>query len=120
MTKKNYTKQKLFRKEKFCRCVLHVAQKNTQECNRTREWGDKCYNPYSICAKTTRTTTGGKPCNYIFNNIPIEEVKAYIDLHYDAINRSLPAPFNEILNRDDEEAEELVRQLVMEWYDSKK
>ena len=120
MPKKKYTKQKYYPKEKFCRCVLHVAKNNSRECNRTREWGDGCYNPYAICAKSVKITTGGKPCYYVFNNIPIEEVKAYIDLHYDAINRSLPDPFNEILSRDDEEAEELVRELIMEWYDSKK
>ena len=120
MPKKKYTKQKFYPKEKYCRCVLHVAKNNTKECNRTREWGNKCYNPYAVCATSVKTSTGRAPCKYVFANIPIEEVKAYIDLNYDKINRTLPEPIDEILNRNDDEAEELVKTLIQQWYNSKK
>lgn len=66
---------------KYCRCVLHVAAKNDEDCNRSKDWGSskkpsKCYNPYAVCAKTVGTTT---KCgdNYIWENIPVEEVEAF-------------------------------------------
>ena len=52
------------RKKAFCRCVLHLMAKGVQK-------------PYGICAKSTGTTTGGKPCNYDFQSIPETEVRAY-------------------------------------------
>ena len=77
--KNNLTKKK----KKFCRCVLHVAKKNTEECNRNKIWTNKCYNPYTVCAKSVKTTTGGKPCFYDFNSlsIPDDEILAYYYLN---------------------------------------
>jgi hypothetical protein len=39
---------------KYCRCVYHVAGKQTDECLRKRSWGGKCYNPYSVCTASTK------------------------------------------------------------------
>lgn len=51
-------------KRKFCRCVLHLMAKDIKA-------------PYAICAATTGTTTGGRPCQYDFSRIPMNEVRAY-------------------------------------------
>ena len=52
-------------KKKFCRCVMHVMAKGAP-------------NPYAICAKSVKTTTGGKSCNYEMKSIPKGEVEAYM------------------------------------------
>lgn len=52
------------RKQAFCRCVLHVMAKGVQR-------------PYATCARSTGTSTGGKPCHYDFAHIPLSEVRAY-------------------------------------------
>lgn len=52
------------RKKAFCRCVLHLMAKGVQK-------------PYGICARSTGTSTGGKPCKYDFESIPETEVRAY-------------------------------------------
>ena len=52
------------RKKAFCRCALHLMSKGVKK-------------PYGICAKSTGTSTGGKPCNYDFQRIPETEVRAY-------------------------------------------
>jgi hypothetical protein len=48
--------------EKYCRCVVHVAEKQPAACNEDKAWyekrdGEECYNPYAVCAKTTGTTS---------------------------------------------------------------
>lgn len=69
----------------FCRCVLHVAAKNSNWCNKKRLWkSDKCYNPYAVCAASVRTTTGRKPCFYDFDSPDMtkKELKSYGYLRY--------------------------------------
>ena len=49
------------KQQKWCRCVLHVAAKQSPACLRSRAWrskikGKTCYNPYSVCAKSVGTT----------------------------------------------------------------
>ena len=75
--------------KKYCRCVLHVAKRNTRACNRNKNWGNKCYNPYAVCAKTTKTSTGSKPCQYNFlsQDIPNDEIVAYLDLNQNKYNK---------------------------------
>lgn len=79
-SKNNLTSQK----QKYCKCVLHVAKNNSKKCNENREWGSpKCYNPYTVCAASVKTTTGGRPCMYDFSSkdIPEDEIQAYIQLN---------------------------------------
>lgn len=69
--------------KKWCRCTLHVASKNSEKCNRSRNWGkNKCYNPYAVCSSRIHTSSGGKSCGdyYNFDNIPDNEIKAYGEL----------------------------------------
>jgi len=71
-------------KQKYCRCILHVAKNNSKKCNENRDWNSpKCYNPYTVCAASVKTTTGGKSCMYDFSNkdIPENEIQAYIQLN---------------------------------------
>ena len=76
---------------KWCRCVLHVAKNNSIRCNRHKGWErkiKKCYNPYTVCASSVKTTTGGKTCSYLFKNktIPDKELLAYANLYYKKYN----------------------------------
>ena len=67
-------------KGKYCRCVLHVAAKNPEWCNIEKAWfderdGETCYNPYAVCAKSTRTSYRHCSEEYDLNNIPYSELK---------------------------------------------
>lgn len=74
-------------KQKWCRCVLHVAKKNSTACLKNKSWDDdKCYNPYAVCGKSVKTSTGGKPCGYDFDNIQEDEVEAYLYMNFDKFN----------------------------------
>lgn len=49
-------------KEKYCRCYLQVAAKQTPGCTIQKAWkqvvdGSTCYNPYAVCAKSTHTSS---------------------------------------------------------------
>lgn len=109
------------KQQRFCRCVLHVAKNNSKKCNRNKSWGDnKCYNPYSVCASSTGTTTGSKPCNYVFtkpnSTVPYEEIIAYALLNYDKINKWSPMIHLDSILDD----EDLLRVHINKWYMSKK
>lgn len=67
--------------EKYCRCVLHVAAKNSEECNSSKAWGsDHCYNPYAVCAKSTRASSRECGSSYDWEGIPEQEVRAYAQM----------------------------------------
>ena len=80
-------------KHKYCRCILHVSKNNTKKCNLNKSWNNinikNCYNPFTICASSLGTTTGGKPCYYLFKdgNIPYEELESYTYLNFNLINK---------------------------------
>ena len=57
-------------KLKFCRCALHVMAKSDYDPKRA----------YIICAKSTKTTTGGRPCMYDWDRIPDDEVRGYVSV----------------------------------------
>ena len=86
------------RLDKYCRCVLDVAAKNSQECLEQKAWGQEiggrtCYNPYAVCAKTIGTTTGRSPyCgqNYNYNELPDKLLVAYARLN----KIEVPEPYN--------------------------
>jgi hypothetical protein len=72
--------------KKFCRNVRHVAAKQDKWCLQGENWfgknpetGKVCYNPYSIAAKNSGTTT---PCflDIDWRKIPQEEFQAEVYL----------------------------------------
>ena len=100
---------------------------NARWCNQGKEWKKgKCYNPYTVCASSVKTTTGGKSCGYVFQNkgniiskIPFEEVIAYSFLNYELINTW--AKQNSLPQIDDLiEEEDSFRDFIQDWYNSKK
>jgi len=43
----------------YCECIIKVASKNKELCNKHQKWKRKpytkgCYNPYAVCTKTTQ------------------------------------------------------------------
>lgn len=84
------------KEESYCACVLHVAAKQPEWCLRDRAWRQKrggatCYNPYAICAKSTRTSVGrSNKCSlsYDWEKLPVNELRAYAVLHNISIPRS--------------------------------
>lgn len=86
-------------KKKWCRCILHVAAKQTDQCledvvkNSGKSFnGNKCYNVYAVCAKNIGTTSRKCSQNYNFNNIPDNELIAYAKIH----KISVPKPYDRI------------------------
>lgn len=70
--------------QRYCRCVLHVAAKNSRACNRglrEKAGSGACYNPYAVCSK--RIPVGRVYCGaqYEWSRIPTEELVAYSDLN---------------------------------------
>ena len=80
------------REEKFCRCALHVLAKNQGYCNKPGKWGrgTDCYNPYAVCAKSTRTSSRHCGDSYDFSGVPDNELRAYAQSHSIAI----PTPYD--------------------------
>lgn len=86
--------------QKYCRCVLHVAAKQTGECLKQgkagrikggeKVKGATCSNPYAICAKTTRTSSRSCGKSYDFRKIPDNELKVYASMK----GIRLPRPYN--------------------------
>ena len=85
-------------KKKFCRCALHLMAKGVKE-------------PHRVCARSTKTSTGGKPCVYNFAEIPDNEVRAYVSKleQSNQIEKGyLKLPIHKL------------RVVLQTWYDSKK
>lgn len=73
----------LTKKQKaYCRCVLHVAAENSATCNNEKKWGSGgCFNPYAVCAKSTKTSVRFCGMNYEWSKIPTGELQAFAELH---------------------------------------
>lgn len=72
--------------QKYCRCVLHVADKQSSECLKGKRWnssinGKQCYNPFAVCSKSTKRK-GSVSCfdNTNLDAVPKSELKAWADL----------------------------------------
>ena len=93
---KNWTHNPISeREQKFCRCVLHVAGKQSEKCLREKRWGETidgkvCYNPYPVCAKSTRTSSRVCGEHYEWQNIPDNELVSYARIK----NLNEPTPYN--------------------------
>lgn len=84
-------------KQKFCRCVLHVADKEKGACLTEKAWyeqrdGHTCYNPYAVCAKSTGTSSRECSDNYDFDGFSDDDLIAYAQLHNKDI--AVPNPYN--------------------------
>lgn len=53
---------------KYCSCIVQVAAAQSNECLKTKKWGDvlgsdglasKCADPYEVCAKNLKRPSGG-------------------------------------------------------------
>ena len=113
-------------KQKYCRCILKVAKNNSNQCNKNKNWdnlNNKCYNPYTVCAASTKTTTGGLTCGYNFldKNISNEQIESYINLNYKAIQKwfkKKKLSLNKYLNN--KLYNNQLRKLLDKWYKQKK
>ena len=83
--------------QKWCRCVLHVAANQTDEClknvsaNAYKKFGGKtCYNVYSVCSGSVGTSSRSCGVNYEFKNIPDKELVAYSKIK----NLVIPNPYS--------------------------
>lgn len=77
--------------QKYCDCVLDVAAKNSAACNQNHDFGTPgCYNPYAVCAKSTKTSYRHCGENYDWTTLSDEQLRAYAELN----NISVPVPFN--------------------------
>jgi hypothetical protein len=70
--------------KKWCRCVLHVAAKQSDQClvNVNERAGQvfnglTCFNPYAVCGASVGTSSRKCGINYEFRNIPDQELIAY-------------------------------------------
>lgn len=83
--------------QKYCRCVLHVSANQTGECLKQNSLGqlligDKCSNPYAICAKNVGITSRECGNNYNYNKISDNELLGYAILS----KIPIPEPYNRI------------------------
>ena len=80
------------REEKYCSCVLDVAAKQGSECLSNRDyWGSSpkvpppsgktCYNPYAVCAKSTRTSSRNCGSSYNFDQLSDTQLNSYVQLN---------------------------------------
>ena len=89
-------------KKKWCRCVLKVAGKQQGPCNIEKAWfetrdGQRCYNPYRVCASSVGTTSRDCSQHYDFNSFSDEDLITYAQLHQnskDGIDIIIPVPYN--------------------------
>jgi hypothetical protein len=104
------------REKKYCRCILSVGARNSEECLRERAWlktrgGRTCYNPYAICHSSTGLRTQVScDTEYELENIPENELIAYAHLK----RIPIPEPYDrealldELYNRTKKSADENV------------
>lgn len=68
--------------QKFCSCVIHVANKQSDECNQSKfKSGGKCYNPWAVCTKSVGTNLKHCTENYNFNQFDDSELRTYAYIH---------------------------------------
>lgn len=81
--------------QKYCRCVLHVLAKQNKGCLENKAWfkdidGKRCYNPYAVCAKSTRHSSRQCGVNYNWEGIPDNELEGYANINHIPV----PTPYN--------------------------
>lgn len=89
-------------KQKFCRCVIKVADKQRGRCNTEQAWfetrdGQQCYNPYRVCAASVGTTSRVCGAEHDFESFSDDHLITYAQLHQkskDGINIVIPEPYD--------------------------
>lgn len=96
------------KEQKWCRCILHVAAKQTDKCledvvkNAYKTFdGKQCYNVYAVCSGKIGTSCRKCGGNYEYKNIPDAELVAYSKIK----KLVIPVPYS----RD------IMIQRIMEW-----
>ncbi len=89
------------KQKSWCRCVLHVANRQRGACNIERKWTEgrrkECVNPYAICSASVGTSVRTCGANYDFGSISDDELITYSELHQkskDGIIIEIPDPYN--------------------------
>ena len=79
------------RQMKYCSCVIDVAAKQNLSCLKKKDWGEgkSCYNPYSVCARSTGTSSRECGKNYQLENFNDEQLKAFGAL----MGVKIPSPY---------------------------
>ena len=82
------------RSQKYCSCIIRVAEKNTEGCNSERNWGNvtdgkMCYSPYAVCAKNIKTTSRECGVNYDYETMTKEQLISFLNLKNIKVNKSL-------------------------------
>lgn len=86
--------------QKWCRCVLKVADKQKGACNIEQAWfqqrdGKQCYNIYAVCSKSVGTSVRNCGDNYNFEALSDDHLLAYAQLHQKKENKIvIPVPYN--------------------------
>lgn len=80
--------------QKYCSCVIRVAEKNTNICNLEENWGKTiagktCYSPYAVCAKNIGTTSRECGLNYNYEAMTKEQLITFLNLKKVKVNKSL-------------------------------
>jgi len=71
--------------QKFCECIPKVAEKQPAQCNLEKAWFEHrdlrmCYNPFSICSKSTGTSSRRCYENYNYSEFSDEQLTALANL----------------------------------------
>ena len=73
--------------KKYCRCILHTADKQPGWCLKDKAWykkrdGEQCYNPYAVCTKSVGRKGPAFECvkNLDLDVIPESELEALAQL----------------------------------------
>jgi len=74
------------RSEKYCSCVIKVAEKNTERCNLEKDWGNMtagkmCYSPYAVCSKSVGTINKKCDLSYDYNDMTKEQLVSFLNLN---------------------------------------
>lgn len=64
---------------RYCNCVLDVIKKQPKTCLSSKDWfnkrqGKTCYNPWAVCASTTKRSG---PCNYKYEDFDSDTLERY-------------------------------------------
>lgn len=87
--------------QKYCSCVIEVAEKQPGACNLEKAWFEKrdnheCYNPYAVCARSVGTSTRQCGNNYNFEQMNEKQLEVFANLN--AISVATPLNRQIILN----------------------
>ncbi len=76
--------------QRYCRCILKVAQKQPDECLRNKSWGrgTGCYNPYAVCTKSVGHQA--RHCYYDYSLLSDSLIRVWFSIH----DKVAPSPWD--------------------------